>query len=281
VKTFRAPATRVSRVSSALWIPVLWYALETTQSVSRWLTIFGYDVAAPDAIDGSPIDRFIYTGLLLAAIGVLLARRTRLRDILDNNRWLCVLFVYMLASVVWSDYPLVSFKRWIRALVDVLMALVVLTDRNAFAAECTVMRRVMFFSIPLSIILIKYFRTIGTAWDESGMEIWNGATPQKNVLGQVVMVASIYFLFEMFRNVRNRRVLVYAAFLLMAAWLLKGSPSYRSNTSILGFAFGASLLVGLTALRSKIVYIQRHLGVVLLALALLFGAMQIVQTCRF
>lgn len=261
-----------------MWVPVLWYALETTQSVSRWLTIFGYDIAAPDAIDGSPIDRLVYTGLMLAAIGILLARRIRWGEILDNNWWLCVLFLYMLASVVWSDYPLVSSKRWIRALADVLMALVVLTDRNALAAECAVIRRVMFFSIPLSIILIKYFRTIGTAWDESGLEIWNGATPQKNVLGQVAMVAAIYFLFEVFRNPRSRRVLVDGAFLLMAGWLLKGSPSYRSNTSILGFAFGASLLVGLTVLRSKIVDIHRHLGVVLVALALLFGAFQLVQT---
>jgi exopolysaccharide production protein ExoQ len=172
---------------------------------------------------------------------------------------------------------LVSFKRWIRALADVLMALVVLTDRNALAAECTVIRRVMFVSIPLSIILIKYFRTIGTAWDESGMEMWIGATPQKNVLGQVAMVAAIYFLFEVFRNPRSRRVLVFGAFLLMAGWLLKGSPSSRSNTSMLGFVLGVSLLVGLTVLRSKIVYIQRHPGVVLLGLALLFGALQLIQ----
>ena len=46
----------------ALWIPVVWYTLETTQSVSRWLTVFGYHVAVPDAIDGSPIDRLVYRG---------------------------------------------------------------------------------------------------------------------------------------------------------------------------------------------------------------------------
>jgi exopolysaccharide production protein ExoQ len=266
-----------SRVSAALWIPIVWYALETSQSVSRWLTIFGYQVAAPDAIDGSPIDRLIYSVLLLVAIGILLARKTKWRSILDSNRWLCVLFLYMLVSVIWSDYPLISFKRWIRAMVDVLMALVVLTDRGAFEAECTVIRRVMFINIPLSIILIKYFRNISTVWDESGLEIWNGATPQKNVLGQVVMVAAIYFLFELIRNVRNRRVFLYFAFFMMTAWLLKGSPSYRSNTSILGFAIGASLMFGLRTLKPRMVYIQRHLGAVVLVLALLFAAFQVLQ----
>lgn len=273
----RLPAANASRVSAALWIPIIWYALETSQSVSRWLQIFGYDIAAPDAIDGSPVDRLIYSALLAAAIGVLLARRTNWRSILDNNRWFCVLFLYMLVSVTWSDYPFVSFKRWNRALVDVVMALVVLTDRNALEAECTVIRRVMFVNIPLSIILIKYFRSIGTAWDEFGMEIWHGATPQKNVLGEVVMVGAIYFLFEMVRNFRNKKALVYLAYFLMAAWLLKGSASYRSNTSILGFVIGASLLLVLMTLKHRIVYIGRYLAAAVIILACLFAAFQIFQ----
>jgi O-antigen ligase len=273
----RPPAANASRVSAALWIPIIWYALETSQSASRWLQIFGFDIAAPDAIDGSPVDRLIYSVLLVAALGVLFVRRTDWRSILENNRWFCVLFLYMLLSVTWSDYPFVSFKRWNRALVDVVMALVVLTDRKALEAECAVIRRVMFVNIPLSIILIKYFRSIGTAWDEFGREIWHGATPQKNVLGGVVMVGAVYFLFEMLRNYRNKKVVVYVAYFLMAAWLLKGSASYRSNTSIMGFVIGAALLSVLMILKPRIVFIRRYLAAAAIILACMFAAFQVFQ----
>jgi O-antigen ligase len=255
--------------SLGLWVAVIWYALEASQGVSRWMTALGYQVAQTDVADGTPIDRAVFTVLLILAIGILAARRTRLLAIIADNKFLCLLFLYMLVSVVWSDYPLVSIRRWIRSLVDLAMALVVVTDRNALEAECSVLRRVAFINLPLSIYLIKYVRGIGTAWSDEGIEMWVGTTSHKNVLGEVVMTAGIYFLFEIIRNRWTKRMWPYLAYMLMVAWLLRGSPASRSATSALLLGIGSAILLGLFYLRTRMEYVGRHLagGVLMLMIA--------------
>jgi O-antigen ligase len=244
-----------------IWLPILWYAVETSRSISRWLAVFGYQVAlTSDPLEGTPIDRTVLSIMMVVAIGILVSRKTRWGTLLNNNRWLCALFLFMLFSVIWSDYPLVSVKRWMRAMVDVLMALIVLTDRDPLEAECTVIRRVMLVNILLSVIMIKYFRPFAIGWDQFGEEMWTGTTIHKNVLGQVVMTGSLYFIFELLRKRWNTTSALYVAYLLMAAWILRGGGTHRSNTAILGVVIGTLVLVCLHLLRSRAARIRRYLA---------------------
>src|SRR5438128_2605355 len=54
--------------------------------------------------------------------------RTTGRTFLRANGPILLFFLYCSVSVLWSDYPEVAFKRWIRALGDIVMVLVILTD---------------------------------------------------------------------------------------------------------------------------------------------------------
>lgn len=264
-----------ARLSPALWIPVLWYLIESTQSVTRWMYVLGYNVQFGDAADGSPLDRNIFIVLFICALTVLARRNIDWGRVLRANRWLVALFGFMLLSVFWSDYPDITVKRWVRALVDVAMVLVVLTDELPLDAQGAVLRRALFINIPLSIILIKYFRTIGTDWDETGMEMWVGATPHKNVLGQVVMIGALYFVFELLRGTKGIRRIVYAGYLLMAFWILRGSPTSRSNTSVLGFAIGLLVLFGLVLLRRHAARIRWYVTTGAVIAALAFGGLKL------
>ena len=76
------------------------------------MAVFGYQVAlTSDPLEGTPIDRTVFSIMMVLAIGILVSRKTRWGTLLNNNRWLCALFLFMLFSVIWSDYPFVSFKR--------------------------------------------------------------------------------------------------------------------------------------------------------------------------
>jgi exopolysaccharide production protein ExoQ len=255
------PAPVLSRSTSiGIWIPTIWYGIAATRSVSRWLALAGYQVTRIDALDGSPLDRGVYLALMLFAIVILAARRVRWTSVVSSNRWLCTLFLYMLLSLVWSDYPGLSFKRWIRSLIDALMALVVLTSRNPLEAECAVIRRVMLISLPLSIVFIKYFRHIGVDWDELGTEMWVGVTTHKNVLGGLAMIGALYCLFEILRRRwQPKPLMLFGGYALLAAWILRGADAHRSNTAILGFIIGAFLLCSLHLMRSRVRYYHRYI----------------------
>jgi exopolysaccharide production protein ExoQ len=256
-----------------LWVPIVWYSLEASQSVTRWLALMTGRPLVVDSMDGSPLDRSIYIGLMILALLILVKRKIRWGELIQSNRALTVLFLYMLVSIVWSDVPGVSFRRWVRTLIDGLMALVVLTDRAPFAAESSLIRRVMYVHLALSVIFIKYFRTLGIGWDEFGDEMWVGITTHKNTLGQVAMIGGIYFVLELIRNWRQRRMLVklvYFGYLGLILWLLRGAPSHRSNTAIFGLAIGITVLFGLQFLKGRVAYLRRYFVLAAAAAALVF-----------
>ena len=146
---------------------------------------------------------------------------------------------FMLASVMWSDYSSVSFKRYIKIIGSVTMALVVLTERDPFAAFTTLIRRAAIFHLPFSLLFIRYYRELGISWSWDGSSVsWQGIATSKNTLGQVAMVAAIYFLWEVIRHWKERgwKNLNFG-YLLLAIYLLKGSDDALSLTSISVFVF--------------------------------------------
>src|ERR1700720_2812993 len=113
------------RTSKALWIPVIWVLIAGSRPVSAWLG-FGPTVTMQNAdqyLDGSPLDRYVFSALLLAGLIILFGRRVQLRRLLQRNPAIILFFTYCAISVLWSDYSAVSFKRWVKAVSDLVMVL--------------------------------------------------------------------------------------------------------------------------------------------------------------
>src|SRR3954470_9316756 len=114
--------------SPALWLAIFWVDMGASRMVSEWVA--GYaDVSSPDQyLEGSPVDRFLLTGVLFVAVGVLMARSEKTAEILKANWPLVIFFLYAALSALWSDFPGVTFKRWTKAFGNLSMVLIVLTD---------------------------------------------------------------------------------------------------------------------------------------------------------
>src|SRR5438128_196474 len=123
-----------SRTSGALWIPVVWLSLACSRSVGQWLQLGTPMNLADEYLEGSPIDRLAYMGLLVIGLIVLANRRRRVGRILRANGPILLFFLYCAVSFLWSDFPDVAFKRWTKAIGDLVMVLVVLSDREPSAA---------------------------------------------------------------------------------------------------------------------------------------------------
>jgi O-antigen ligase len=254
VGLFLLDRDRDARTSPALWLPVVWLALGGSRNISQWFGAPLLPTSSNDYLEGSPLDRLILTGLIVAGVIVLLARDERSRQLLRHNAPLVLFFLYCAASVLWSDYPLVAFKRWTKALGNIVMVLVVLTDPDVRAAVKKFLTWTAFLLIPSSVLLIKYYPEMGRAYDKwEGTAYFLGASSDKNMLGAICMVTGLGVLWRLFETLeepaaRGRRCLALGAILAMTLWLFHLA---NSATSLACFVLGATLLAILSLRRPR------------------------------
>lgn len=227
------------KVSNALWIPLLWFWISGSRFVSQWLTLGS--TAWPFEEDGSPIDAAAFLALIISGLYILSRRRVSLKEFVRNNRWLAIFLVYCLIAVLWSQFPFVASKRWIKILGHPIMALVVLTDPNPQEAVRRLLKRSAYFLIPFSILLIKYYPQFGRGFDLWTGEATNqGVTHSKNELGYDCMISGLFFFWNLLqalkikdRKARRKELLLSVVFLGMVCWLLRQSSSATSLTCML------------------------------------------------
>lgn len=238
---------RESQVSRALWIPIAWVSISASRMVSEWFAVAPAVESLDQDLEGSPLDALILAGLLAAGLIVLFKRRRRVGTFLRANGPLLVFFLYCAVSVLWSDYPFVAFKRWTKAVGNLVMVLVVLTDPDPSAAVKRLLARSGFLLIPFSVLLIKYYPALGQRYNPwTGWAYYSGVATGKNGLGYVCLVfglASVWRVLEALRGSEGRRragqLIAHGVVLAMALWLFWKADS---ATSLGCFLIGVTLM---------------------------------------
>lgn len=239
-----------SRVSKALWIPVAWLWIIGSRPVSQWLDMAPVTNSPDTYLDGSPLDRAVFGALLVAGLIVLFRRGREVATLLRSNWPILLFFSYCAVSAIWSDYPDVAFRRWVKGLGDVVMVLVVLTDANPSAAIKRLLARVGLVLLPASVLLIKYYPDLGRAYTpEFGywQAMYTGVTPSKNSLGGLALIfglAAVWQLTDLFQDKessnRRRRILVQVTILGIVSWIFWTA---NSITSLSCFLLGAAVII--------------------------------------
>jgi exopolysaccharide production protein ExoQ len=236
---------REPKNSAALWVPVIWLFFLGSRTPSMWLGL-SYGSATQALEEGNPLDRTIFLLLTLAAFLILMSRSFQWRNFVAQNSALVFFLAFALLSVAWSDFPLATFKKWFRDTGVYMVVLVVLSDPRPLDAVRTVLRRVCYLVVPLSIVLIKYYPYLGKTFSSWGSQEYCGVSTSKNMLGALCLVSGIFFFWDTITNwhqrskTRVRRViLVNIAFIGMTLWLLNVSGS---NTSTICLALGCLVI---------------------------------------
>jgi exopolysaccharide production protein ExoQ len=231
---------RIVGTSPALWVPVIWMFIVGTRLPSQWLG--GKVVSAARAFEeGNSLDRTIFCIFILLATGILMSRSFKWSDFFGRNLALTAFLLFALLSVLWSDFPFVSFKRWFRDLGNYLVVLVVLSDPDPVEAVRTVLRRLCYILISLSVLLIKYYPDIGIQYNYwTGGAMYVGPTTGKNLLGVVCLVSGLFFFWDIIvrwpdhNEWRTKRViLIDLAFIAMTLWLLHRANSATSRVCLI------------------------------------------------
>lgn len=241
---------RKAKSSGALWISFIWVGLAASRSAAQWMNL-GAPIDASDLqLEGSPVDRIVYSVLLAAGLIVLVTRAAKVKRLLRANAPVLIFFLYCVVSLFWSDFPDVAFKRWLKAIGDLVMLLVVLTEIDPPVAVRQLLKRLTYILVPLSVLLIKYYPDYGRTYGRWFGEVhYTGVTTNKNTLGAICMLfglATLWHLLALYRSreqVGRKRMLVANTVVLAAIlWLLSIAESMTSWSC---FAMGSILVVAL------------------------------------
>jgi O-antigen ligase len=269
---------RSTRTSKAVWLPVVWLWLVGSRPLSTWI---GVNSTGNVQLDGSPLDAAIFGVLLAAALAVLIRRGKQIRALLKSNWSILLYFAYCLSSVVWSYHPDVSLKRWIKALGDLAMALVVATEPRLSDALGRLFSRVGFLLLPVSVLLIKYYGQLGRGYSPEGEPMNVGVATSKNMLGLIVLIVSLTVVWRVIALLRNknepdrhRHLIAQSVLLAFCIWVLVLASS---ATCVACFMLGATVILmgNLRKVRRRPAWLHAlSLAMVLIGLSTLFSGGQ-------
>jgi exopolysaccharide production protein ExoQ len=261
-------------VSAVLWLPTSWMLLIASKPFGTWFGVGGED--------GSLLDEVFLSALLCVGVLILLnSRRFRLSRVIEDNGWLLLLLIYSLISLLWSDIPFISLKRWIREVIAVVMALLVLTERNPRAALQSLFRRTVFVLIPFSLLLIKYFPAYGVQYRNQGGLMWIGVALQKNSLARLCIIAALFLIWMLVRRWKGIEVpagklqtLADISVLGLALFILSGPEDQYSATAVTSLTAGLAVFLGLQWMRRHHVRLGANVLTISVAIILSVGVLQ-------
>ena len=202
---------------------------------------------------------------------------------IKDNPWPMLLIGYMLVSILWSDIPFISFKRWVRELVAVVMAFMVATEPDPRKALESLFRRTIYILIPFSVLLIKYYPHFGVDYNWSGAMMWIGVTLQKNGLGRLCLVAAFFLFWSLVRRSQghdisgSRYQSHFEIFvLIITLWLLKGPPGVYPATATIALTAGIASFIGLLWIKRLQIRLGANVLATIIALIIGFGIVTVV-----
>jgi exopolysaccharide production protein ExoQ len=229
------------RVSPAVWIPVLWLLINGSRQVSMWLE--GGPVFSMEALsEGNALDKTVYSGLIVAGLCVLASRRVALGEIFRNNTAIVLFFAFGALSIAWSDEPLTSTKRWVKAIGDPVMVLVLWSDPAPVRAVVATLRRCAYVLIPFSLLFCKFLDHLGRTFDAWGRASYTGVTTDKNMFGYLLFAFGLFFVASLLAGRQGREdrqanvdLGINLLMVAMVAWML---PIANSKTATVALGIG-------------------------------------------
>lgn len=241
-------AKTVKKISLSVLPSLYWLFLSHSREVLFWRTP-SIEIRDVDYLSGNPLERSIFFSLLVLGIIIVINRREKVLKLLTTNRILLILYFFMGVSCLWSAFPALALKRYIKSVGTMIMAAVILTEEDPFVAlehSLGVFLRVV---LSLSLLFIYFHPDVGVEnWIE-GTKAWRGITYGKNTLGQISAFGFLYFLWKFRYSSSYRERGNSFLFILLSAYLVIGSKSMTSISMVLiGFPLFVFIVQGRTSI---------------------------------
>jgi len=232
--------------SAASWILSLWLAYSGSKGIGAFLDI------NTTIESGSLPDRYFLLSVGIVGILILFKRGFPLGAALKRNGLFVLILAYMLLSVVWAKAPGISFRRWGREIIALIMMCLLISEESPLKSFASAFKRAIYFYLPFSMLLIKYFSVYGRQYNRwTGELMWVGLASQKNGSALFCAFSIIFLIWSLWQDLVNWRMLesklppLVDIFMLGLAIYLMMGPQRTLTYSATSFL---SLLTGLIAM---------------------------------
>lgn len=206
-----------------------------------FLVFFGTDIPHSGRYDetgqmaaSNVVNQVAFSSLYLLAFLSVANQLGRFLRFFLREKFLSLFLLWAFLSIFWSAFPLVSFKRWVQIFGAALIFTAFFLNTGSPKDGWKYLRAVAFAYVAVTIISILVW---SEAWDPQFPGSWRGLAPQKNQLGQLMLI-SIVAAASGIKTGSGAGKWISAAFLAASVILLLGT---RSMTAILVFLFLAGL----------------------------------------
>ena len=186
--------------------------------------------AAQGEIGSSNILNQLLSLLFVVSFLSLWGKQQQIFDFVRKEKFLTLFLLWALLSVFWSNYSVVSLKRWITLFGEVVICLAAMLHVRWSEVALRYFRLILSIYLPLTILSVIFIPE-AIQWE---FPAWRGLAITKNNLGQVALF-SIIIWFAIIPY--NRKKVVNIFHYLMLAFAIAAYLGARSTTSFLVGAF--------------------------------------------
>ena len=178
---------------------------------------------------GNPVNQVVFSSIYLLALISIIPKRHQVIAFMKKEKFLSLFVIWILMSVLWSDYTFFSFKRWIHIFGMVSVFLSACLHFNTSEEMFGYFKVLFMLYIPLTLVSVILVPE-ASMYDPPA---WRGLSYHKNNLGQISLIGIIIWAGNL--QDREGRIQKYCLlFLMLSTIVLIGS---RSFTSILTAIF--------------------------------------------
>lgn len=189
--------------------------------------------------DADPAAKALHTIALFGLVLLLARHWYRLRPVLRFAVPLIVLLGLMLISALWSDFPDSSFRRFLTYL-DCAIWAVYAYGELGFDRTMRVLQWVAGFVLILNLVLAIVPPHFGLDVAPFAGAL-RGAFPQKNELGEQIVLGSTFFLYGIYAGERARCCWFFLLLTIIEVGLSRSATSLVGLAVITGLTFAAML----------------------------------------
>ena len=173
----------------------------------------------------NPVNQLVYGTLFIVSLVIIYSKKNEVFEFIKREKYFFFFLSWCFLTIIWSDYPVVSFKRYIQYLTTVTVPLsFFLYSKNSEEAI-----KIFYYILAVYVIIaIATVLTIPMARNEAGY--WRGIHTDKNGFAQISLITLIIFLIHFFRSVSLKSKAIDLFLILISLTLLIGA---RSSTALL------------------------------------------------
>jgi len=132
-------------------------------------------------------NQIIFSSIFILASIAAIPKFNNIVSFIINEKAISIFLLWALITILWSDFPFVSFKRWFQIFTSYFIVIVYLVHHPSTKNLLSIIKPIIYSYILVTFIAVL---TIPGAIDPV-FGAWRGLTAHKNNLGQVGVILSV------------------------------------------------------------------------------------------